>query len=119
MPNFPGPGQLLAQLGGRVLTVAVTWAILVAVALLLDPYLALAGAVIPLGLAARAAWRARTNGDWHSLSKQLRRRVSTIALLLAGAFFLVTARAVRPDLPGWKLLMALGLLLHYWLLSLG
>ena len=104
--------------GSRLLTVGLTWGVLALVALWIDPAYALAGAALPLGLAARAAWRARAEGRWHDPGHQLRRQVSTTALLLAGSFLALTMWSLRGRVPSEVFVLQVGLLLHYWLLAL-
>lgn len=119
MPNHPHFGSPWQRFGGRVTIVGLTWAVLAGIALLVGPQVALLAALIPLGLAAAAAWRAKQNGEWTTPHHQLRRQVTALAMLMAVGIFSGTFLALRDKLPPWAIFMELGLLLHYWLLTLG
>lgn len=104
--------------GRRLLTVGLTWAVLALVARWINPAFAIAGAVLPLGLAARAAWQARATGRWREAEHQFRRQVTAVALSLAAAFLVLTMWSLNDRFPPEAFALQGGLLLHYWLLTL-
>lgn len=115
MPDF---GSQWRRFGGRVLTVGLTWAALALVARLFGPMPALALALFPLGAAVLSVWKARRAGDWQTHAHQTRRGATALAMLMAGAVFFGTYWSLRHQFPPWVIAIELGMLLHYWLLTL-
>lgn len=119
MKQDPWAGLPRPRLGRRLLTVSITWLIVTGLALAVAPGLALGLGVIPLGLAARELWRARRRDTWQSEEAQLRRKLTTAAVLMAGALIMATLWSFRGAFPPWFAAVEAGALLHYWLLGLG
>jgi hypothetical protein len=112
MPN-PRP-----RFADRIVVVACTWTILSLIALYVGPQIALAAAILPLSWALRSAWNARAEGRWDSEEHRLRRQVTAIAMLMAAGLFAATFWSLRHVVGPWVIPMEIGLLLHYWLLTL-
>ena len=112
MPN------MRPRFGDRVLTVGLTWGIVALVALKIGPWLAMLISLIPLGRAARAAWKAHESGTANTLEHLMMRQVTGVAMLIAATLFAATVWTLRDRVPMWVIPFEIGLLLHYWLLSL-
>lgn len=106
------------RFGNRILTVGATWGVLAVVALLAGPVPAMLLSLLPLGLAARSAVRAHNEGKWRTMEHMLKRQVTAAAMLIAIALFTATLWALRDQVPLWAIPLEMGMLLHYWLLTL-
>gem|GEM_PF-5820648 len=102
----------------RVLIVGATWGALAVVALWVSPLPAMLLSLIPLGLGIRSALRAQASGKQESFEHVLRRQVSAVALMMAGSIFAATVWVLRDRVPLWLIPFEVGMLLHYWLLTL-
>lgn len=118
MKQDPWAGLPRPRLGRRLLIVALTWLVVTGLALSVGPGPALGFGVIPLGLAARELWRAMRRAEWRAESAQLRRKLMTAAVLMAGALIMATLWSFREAVPPWFAAIEAGALLHYWLLGL-
>ncbi|HYF94202.1 MAG TPA: hypothetical protein VD969_18450 [Symbiobacteriaceae bacterium] len=112
MPN------MRPQFGKRILIVGATWGILAAIARLAGPGPAMVLSLIPLGLAARSAWRTHASSKHVSMEQLLQRQVSTVAMLIAAGLFAATLWSIRDRVPLWAIPMEIGMLVHYWLVTL-
>lgn len=112
MPN-PRP-----HFGSRILTVGATWGVLGLVALLAGPVPAMLLSLIPLGLALRAALHDQAGRSGPTMEQLLQRQVTAAAMLIAMGLFAATLWSMRDRVPLWAIPMEVGMLLHYWLLTL-
>ncbi|HWI65152.1 MAG TPA: hypothetical protein VNT75_25260 [Symbiobacteriaceae bacterium] len=112
MPN------MRPRFGDRILTVGATWGVVALVALKIGLWPAMLLSLIPLGLAARAAWLAHKSGRTATMEMLMARQVTAIAMLIATTLFAATLWVLRDRVPTWLIPVELGLLLHYWLLTL-
>jgi hypothetical protein len=104
--------------GNRILTVAATWGVLALVALLAGPVPAMLLSLIPLGLALRAVLQAHAQRRQPTMEQMLQRQVTVAAMLIAVGLFTATLWSLRDRVPLWAIPMEVGMLLHYWLLTL-
>lgn len=104
--------------GDRILIVGATWGVLGLVALLAGPVPALLLSLIPLGVALRAALRAQAEGRRPAMEQMLQRQITAAAMLIAVGLFTATIWSLRDRVPLWAIPMEVGMLLHYWLLTL-
>lgn len=104
--------------GKRILTVGVTWGVLGLIALLAGPVPAMLISLIPLGLALRAVLHAQAGRPEPSMEQVLQRQVTVSAILIAVGLFTATLWSFRDRVPPWAIPMEVGMLLHYWLLTL-
>lgn len=118
MLHHNGSGPPWQHFQGRVVTVAATWGALAILALLFGPAVAYAAALVPLGLGARAALRARKAGVWGTQAHRERRSTTATAILMAAGLFCGSYWILRDRVPPWAIGLEAGLLLHYWLLTL-
>ena len=112
MPN------MRPRFGDRILTVGVTWGVVALVALKVGLWPAMLFSLIPLGLAARAVWLAQKSGRQSTMEQLMARQVTAVAMLIATTLFAATLWAVRDRVPTWLIPVEIGMLLHYWLLTL-
>ena len=118
MERDPWEGLPRPRLGRRLLIVGSAWLVATGLAVTFTPGIGLGFGVIPLGLAARGVWRARRQKAWQAEAAQLRRKLTTAAVLMAGALIMATLWSFREAVPTWFAAIEIGALLHYWLLGL-
>lgn len=112
MPN------MRPRFGNRILTVGATWAAIAVIARFAEPGVAMVLSLIPLGLAVRSALAARATGKQETMEHLLQRQVTTVAMLMAAGLFAATIWSLRDRVPLWAIPLEIGMLLHYWLLTL-
>jgi 1,4-dihydroxy-2-naphthoate octaprenyltransferase len=100
------------------MTVGATWGVLAVIAVLAGPVPAMLLSLIPLMMALRAALRADARGEPPSMEQALQRQVTAAAMLIAVGLFSATLWSLRDRVPRWAIPMEMGMLLHYWLLTL-